>query len=79
MWFSLGVNYLTQGGKAIKLRGGLIQTGTGKKARPIRKPCSLIRHCSLVKRRRTANPTKIMEPSILTGKPEDWMMSTVRV
>jgi hypothetical protein len=28
----LGVNYLTLAGKAIKLRGGLIQTGAGKKA-----------------------------------------------
>jgi hypothetical protein len=28
----LGVNYLTLGGKAIKLRGGLIQTDAGKKA-----------------------------------------------
>jgi hypothetical protein len=29
-----------------------------KKRRPIRKPCSMIRHLSLVKRRRAANPTK---------------------
>jgi hypothetical protein len=28
----LGVNYLTLGGKATKLRGGLIQPGAGKKA-----------------------------------------------
>jgi hypothetical protein len=28
----LGVNYLTLGGKATKLRGALIQPGTGKKA-----------------------------------------------
>jgi hypothetical protein len=32
MWFSLGADYLTLAGKAIKLHGGLIQTGAGKKA-----------------------------------------------
>jgi hypothetical protein len=33
----LGVNYLTLGGNAIKLRGGSNQPGTGKKA-PVRPP-----------------------------------------
>jgi hypothetical protein len=31
MWFSLGADYLTLGGKATKLHGGLIQAGAGGK------------------------------------------------
>jgi len=45
-------------GKAIQLHGGRIQTGTGKKAPAQPQAMFVGPSFSLVKRRRTANPTK---------------------
>jgi hypothetical protein len=79
MWFSLGADYLTLGGKATKLHGGLIQAGAGKKTPAHPQAMFVDPSWFTGKAPRTANPTKkSWNPPFFIGKPEDGMMSTVR-
>jgi hypothetical protein len=66
-------------GKTIKLWRGRIQTGAGKKT-PVHPQTLFVDGLSwyTAKAPPDGQSDKIMEPSILIGKPEDWARSTVR-